>query len=186
MSDRRKQIPIGCAINVAIINELSQTEEFKKACINVPLKYGIKPPYKGSAWPFFNSSWTAYLMYSLLVVSKEVYNLPNEDPYFQNLVTKGAMNNFKILKEQQPFREDPKYHFSCLRNAVSNVNYEINDNNIILWDNLYEKSKSKDWHWKVEISNNNFLNFLGLVNESNFQLYNEINSGLRNSDGTRK
>lgn len=38
MKSRRNQIPIGCTINVAIIDELSKTESFKKVCIDVPFK----------------------------------------------------------------------------------------------------------------------------------------------------
>ena len=186
MTDRRKQIPIGCAINIAIINELSQTEEFKKACVNVPIKYGITPPHDGAMWPFFNISWGAYMMYSLFVVSKELYNLPKEDEYFQHLVTKKAMKDFNIIRERKSFSEDPKYHFSSFRNAISHDNYVIDDDKIKLWDHPPRKPNPEDWHWIIEIPNNDFLSFLGIVNEANFRLYNEINSGLRNSDGTKK
>jgi len=186
MSDRRKDIPIGCALNVAIISEISNTDTFKDACINVPLKYGIKPPNDGNAWPFFNSSWGGYMMYSQFVVSKELYNLPKEDDFFRDLIDKNAMKDFQIHKERHSFNDDPKYHFASFRNATSHVNYDINDQKVELWDHPPEKPDKADWHWHVEIENTSFMKFLGLVNEANFKLYNQINSRERNPDGTKK
>jgi hypothetical protein len=183
MNDTRKEIPIGCAVNVAIINEISKTESFKKACIEVPLKFGIKPPLENTPWPFFNISWGSYMMYSLFVVAKELYNLQNDDVFFNNLVKKNAMKDFNILKEKHSFYVQPLYHFKSFRNAISHVNYTIDHNNIKLWDYASGKSDKKDWHWEVEISNDNFMKFLGLINESNFNFYNEINSGKRNQNG---
>jgi len=186
MKSRRNQIPIGCALNVAIINELSTTESFKKACIEVPLKFNIKPPKTGEPWPFFNISWGSYMMYSLLVVSKEIYNLTNEDTFFKKLVKNDVLKNFIINKEKYPFNENPLYHFKSLRNAISHVNYDINDTHIFLWDHFPGKSDKKDWHWEVEIELNNFMEFLGMINVSNFEFYNEIKQGFRNADGIRK
>lgn len=183
MTDRRKQIPIGCAINVAIISEISNNEVFKKACIEVPLKFGIKPPEENAQWPFFNISWGAYMMYSLFVVAKEQYNIGSEDEFFQNLVAKNAMQDFNVLKERQSFNNDPLYHFNSFRNAISHVNYTIDDNNIKLWDHPNGRTEPENWHWEVEISNENFLKFLGLISESNFKFYNEINAGKRNEAG---
>lgn len=99
MDDRRKQIPISCAVNIAIISELSNTEVFTKACIEVPLKYGIIPPQQNMPWPFFNISWGAYMMYSFFVVSKELYNLQNNDEFFQNLIMKNALQDLIFQKK---------------------------------------------------------------------------------------
>lgn len=190
MNDRRNQIPIGCAVNIAIINELSKTETFSKVCIEIPKKYNIKPPVEGEPWPFFNISWGAYMMYCLFVVSKELYNLSNNDDYFKKLVSIDAMQDFTIHKEKKPFDKSPKYHFSSFRNAISHVHYSVNDNMIHFWDYMPEKGKTdyspEDWHWSVEIRHPNFMKFLGNVNEANFNLYNEINSGIRNLKGIKK
>lgn len=188
MSDRRDQIPLGCAINVAIVNEFSKTKEFREACVNIPIRLGIKPPKNGTPWPFINnSSWAAYMMYSSFVVFKELYNLPKEDVYFQHLISNNAMKDFRILKQRTTFNEDPLYHFSSFRNAVSHVNFIIDDDDKInLWDHPPKKPEPEYWHWNVEISNYDFLNFLTLVNEENIQLYKEIKNGSRNSDGTKK
>lgn len=183
MDDRRKQIPIGCAVNIAIISELSNTETFTRACIEVPLKYGIIAPQSNIPWPFFNISWGAYMMYSFFVVSKELYNLQNNDNFFQNLIIKNALQDFNISKEKYSFSEQPLYHFKSFRNAISHVNYRVDDDNIKLWDHPPGKSEPENWHWEVEISNGNFMRFLRIINESNFIFCNEINSGKRNQDG---
>jgi len=186
MTDRRMDIPIGCALNVAIIGKLSQTEEFKQICISLPIEYGIRPPYEGAAWPFFNLSWGAYMMYSVFVVSKELYNLPLDDSYFQNLVAKNAMKDFTIIKEKYSFAMNPKYHFSSFRNAISHVNFSIDDkNNTCFWDHPKGKKDQINWHWHIEISHDNFMKFLGIVNEENFRLYNEIKEETRNPNGTK-
>lgn len=185
MEDRRKQIPIGCAMNIAIINEFSKTDAFTKACIETPLKYGIKLPSESAPWPFFNISWGAYMMYCLFVVTKEIFNLKKDDIYFQKLIENNAMNDFYILKERHSFIDDPLYHFSCFRNAISHVNYTIENDKIKLWDHPPKKNQLEHWHWEVEISNKNFMNFLGLVNQGNFELYNEINSGIRDETGIK-
>jgi hypothetical protein len=185
MSDRRKQIPIGCAVNVAIINELSKNDAFTKACIEVPLKFGIKPPVENAPWPFFNISWGAYMMYSLFVVSKELYNLNKDDDYFQKLVDGNVMSDFLILKERNTFNDNPLYHFTSFRNAISHVNYTIDNNKIKLWDHPHRKPEPENWHWEVEITNQEFMIFLGKVNERNFEFYNDINSGIRDENGIK-
>lgn len=183
MNDRRKDIPIGCAVNIAIINDIAKNQTFKDACINVPLRFGIIPPQKNTPWPFFNISWGSYMMYSLFVVTKELYYLGNEDVFFHNLVKKNAMQDFNVIKEKYTFLKKPLYHFKSFRNAISHVNYAIDDNNIKLWDYYPGKSVQKDWHWEVEISNDKFMKFLGTINEAVFNLYNEINFGKRDQNG---
>jgi hypothetical protein len=54
-----------------------------------------------------------------------------------------------------------------------------------LWNHPPNNEEEAHWHWHVKIDNDKFMIFLGIINEANFQLYNEINSGLRNADGTR-
>ena len=179
MEDRRKQIPIGCAMNVAIINELSKTDIFAKICIETPLKFGIKPPSLNTPWPFFNISWGAYMMYCLFVVSREIYNLDKDDEFFQKLISKSAMKDFNILRERYSFTDNPLYHFKCFRNAISHVNYKVENDKIKLWDHPPRKEQNEYWHWEVEISNHKFLIFLGFVNEGNYELYNEINKRVK-------
>lgn len=66
------------------------------------------------------------------------------------------------------------------------MNYDVNDTHIFLWDHLLGKTDKKDWHWEVEIELNNFMEFLRIINTSNFEFYNEIKDGIRNEDGIRK
>lgn len=183
MTDRRIEIPIGCAVNIAIVKELSKTDAFTKACIQTPLKYGIKPPVENTPWPFFNISWGAYMMYSLFVVSKEIYNLNKTDDFFQNLVAVNAMGKFRICAERDTFSDDPPYHFKSFRNAISHVNYAVDNHRIKLWDHPPKKENQK--HWEVEASHRDFMTFLGQVNEENFKVYNEIRSGVRNEKGIK-
>jgi len=69
------QVPVSCAVNVVIMNQLRHTESFKEKCTQVPPEeLNIHPPVEGQPWPFFNYSWTAYMMYSLIVVPKEIFD----------------------------------------------------------------------------------------------------------------
>lgn len=187
MNDRRQDIPIGCAVNVAIINELSRTDVFNEACINVPLKFNIKPPNKGAPWPFFNISWGSYMMYCLLVVSKEIYNLSKDDDFFKDLIAKDVMKDFKIKKERSSFTENPRYHFKSMRNAISHVHYEVKDDEISFWDfaDMKDEDNKEKWHWEVTVSHEDFKVFLAKLNDVNFKFYNEIKEGKREPNGLR-
>ena len=124
MNDRRQDIPIGCAVNVAIINELSRTDVFNEACINVPLKFNIKPPNKGAPWPFFNISWGSYMMYCLLVVSKEIYKLLTNNPIYWN-----AFKNFHRLDDFNSYVKTVEE-----LNELLNDMYDYCDENLIWRD----------------------------------------------------
>lgn len=95
------------------------------------------------------------------------------------------MKDFKIEKERHSFTENPLYHFKSMRNAISHVNYKINDDEISFWDHLQGKSEEKYWHWEVTVSHKDFMVFLGKLNEVNFKFYNEIKEGTRDPNGLR-
>ena len=107
MEDRRYQIPIGCSVNVAIMAQFQSTDVFRQKCIQVPSMMGIQPSVPGEPWPFFNLSWGAYLLYCLIVVPKELYNLPNEDEFYARLEKENVMESFTVKKEIKSFQDDP-------------------------------------------------------------------------------
>jgi len=155
MSKLINQISIGCAVNSAVISDVMSKENgsFKDSCIEVPKKYNIVPPVPDVPWPFQNASWEAYKPYCMIVVPKEQYKLPEED------------------------------QFNSLRNAISHVNYSIEEGgSFVIWDHPHKKEAEEFWHWHIEITKANMHLFLGEVNEYIFKLYNEINQGLRYSN----
>lgn len=183
MEDRRHQIPLGCIVNVKIVDELATTDAFNKKCVEVPRDLGIGSPPGQERWPFFNFSWAAYMMYCLFVVHKEIYNLPADDEFYTDLVDNSAMDEFKIKKEKNSFDDDPEYHFRSFRNAVSHLNYTIDKNHrITLWDQYGEKAPR---HWEVSISQDKMLDFLMAVGKQEIKLYDQIKRGKRNSDGRK-
>lgn len=186
MNDRKKDISLGCAVNVAIISQLSSTDVFRQKCIDVPPMLGVKPPVQGDAWPFFNLSWGAYLMYCLLVVPKELYDLPKDDDFYVGFQNVNVMKDFTIKKERKSFSDDPRYHFNSIRNAVSHLNYKISTDDILtLWDHPPGKKDKKDWHWEVGIKHKDMLEFLSKIAEATIKLNNEIRSGIRQSNGKK-
>ena len=181
---RRLQIPIGCALNVLIIGELKRTDIFKEKCIEVPLKIGATPPVKGEEWPFFNLSWGSYMMYCLIVVPKEIFDLSKEDEFYQ-FENKDILQSFEFKKrnEKSSFDQDPKHHLRKLRNAISHVHYEIDDNDILtLWDTYPNSGKI---NWEVRIGHSEMLTFLEEMAKKFLLLYKQIKKGERNSDGTK-
>lgn len=187
MEDRRNQIPLGCCVNVAIIKKLQETEAFKEKCRKVPTMMGIKAPIPGGLWPFNNISWGAYMMYCLIVVPKELFNLPNEDEFYTRLKNENVMKDFKIKKEKSSFDNDPSYHFRSLRNAISHVNYNIDSSDeFTLWDHPPKKQEREFWHWEVSIKHNDMGAFFAKVADATLQVYNEIKDGVRNPTGLKK
>jgi hypothetical protein len=180
------QIPLGCALNVAIINEALSTNDLNRARIEIPLQYNIIPPEEGEPWPLVNMSWYAYMLYCLLVVPKEMYeNIPSEDPIYRHYIQIRLMSNFDIKKEKKEFKSDPKYHFRSLRNSVSHLNYTLKSSNIFhMWDHPPGVSEKQNWHWEVSISLEKLHIFLGEIADSTLRIYNEVESGTRDNDGT--
>ncbi len=180
MEDRRSQIPTQCWVNVAIIDRLSQTSLFKKYCVDVPKEGGFQGPKPDSEWPFMNLSWGAYMMYCLLVVPKELYNLPNEDSFYTDLQGRKVMQYFTILRERETFTENPSYHLKCLRNAISHANFSIDTNNeLTFWDHTTGKPEKQHWHWEVKVTEGRLLEFLHIMADATHRIYVEIRNGQR-------
>ena len=106
------QISIGCAVNSAIINDAMNKAEFIESCINVPLQHNILPPVQDAPWPFQNASWEVYKLYCMIVVPKELYNLSENDSFYQSLKDKDVFRGFTIHKERKSFNDSPIYHLN--------------------------------------------------------------------------
>ncbi|ABE74338.1 hypothetical protein [Psychrobacter cryohalolentis] len=185
MSKLINQISIGCAVNAAIINDVMTKEKgtFNDSCIEVPKKHNIISPEPNMAWPFQNASWEAYKLYCMIVVPKELYKLAKDDKYYLDLVKEDVMRNFTIKKQEKSFQESALYHFNSLRNSISHVNYSITDDgSFVMWDHKYRQEAEELWHWHIEINKSDMDLFLGEISRHIFNLYNEIERGLRDSN----
>ncbi|MFW1211625.1 HEPN family nuclease [Vibrio parahaemolyticus] len=154
--DHRKDIPLGCVINSDIMTFLKRKPAFRSACIEVPKKRNISGD--SEEWPFFNISFGFYRMYCLLVVPKELNDLEEGHAFFLDLESKNIMRNFTVLASE--YGEIVPIHqmFRLLRNAVSHVNYSINqDDKIEFWN----KKFNGDENWRVSIHHNEMVQFLG-------------------------
>ncbi len=183
MNDLRKDIPLGCAINFEILIEVANSTAFKEACKSVPIRFGIEPPNEGMEWPFHNASWGGYILYSQLVVPKELYKLDKSDSFFAKLVNENLMKDFTILLEKESFSVNPKYHLDSLRNAVSHVNYEISQDSVHFWDHPPRKENPENWHYSVKIGFDKIFDFLAQLSCANIEFYNQIKAGERDSKG---
>ena len=181
------QISIGCGVNSAIVNDAMKKPQFIQSCIDIPLKHNIKPPIPNTPWPFQNTSWEAYKLYCMIVVPKELYNLNKDDEFYEKLKNKKIFRNFEIAKEKKLFDDSPDYHFNSLRNSISHLNYSINEKfEYEMWDHPPGKKEKEYWHWNVKINGGDMQLFLGEVSEMVFDIYNEVKSGLRNSQTYQK
>jgi len=178
MEDRRIQIPTGCWVNVEIIDRLQQTSLFKQYCVEVPRKLGFQDPESESEWPFMNLSWGAYMMYCLLVVPKELYNLPKGDPFYIDLQKRNVMQYFTITKERETFDIDPRYHLNSLRNAISHVNFTIDTNDeFTFWD--HPSKKPNERHWEARATETSLIKFLHIIADASHHIYKNIRNGQR-------
>lgn len=177
MEDRRAQIPTMCSVNVSIIDRLSQSKEFVQKCIEVPVELGFGHPDPGEPWPFMNPSWAAYMMYCLLVVPKELYQLPKNDPFYADLQKKDVFSNFDVKLQRKSFSDDPQYHFASLRNAISHVNYQIDQSTFNFWD--HPPRKPNERHWEVSVEESDLMAFLCKLSDASNRLYAELKDGVR-------
>ena len=51
-----------------------------------------------------------------------------------------------------------------------------------MWDHPPKKGEEEFWHWHIEITKSDMDLFLEEINVHIFNLYNEINQGLRDSN----
>jgi hypothetical protein len=154
LKDRRYDIPLGCIVNLHIINDIKFSEDFITSCIEIPEKMNIKPPREGEQWPFFNLSWGSYMMYCFLVVPYELYKNNIDKEYIEKLIIEDdIIKDFDIKKFNKDFKKNPFCFFTFLRNSIAHVSYTINDNDIIRFWN--------DKDWDVEIKHKKMIEFLG-------------------------
>jgi hypothetical protein len=178
LEDRRLQIPTACWVNLAIIDRLQGTETFRKYCIEVPQEAGFLSPTPDEPWPFMNLSWGAYMLYCLLVVPKELYQLAKDDPFYKSLKARHAMADFSFKKQKCGFDEDPLYHLKSLRNAVSHVNFRIDTSNtLVFWD--HPPRRPTERHWEVWVAHDDLIQFLHVVADESHKLYSQIRTGQR-------
>ncbi|EHK9186472.1 HEPN family nuclease [Vibrio vulnificus] len=152
-----KKIPMGCIGNMGVISCLKGTDEFNKACIAAPKLLGFENSEQNE-WPFFNPSWGAYLLYCLIVVPKELYELDPEGDFYKELKRKNVMRHFEIHAESNSFSDKPDYHFRSMRNSVSHVNYSLDNSDLFeMWD--HKPGQPNNRHWHVSIKHDDMQKF---------------------------
>ena len=125
-----------------------------------------------------NLSWGAYMMYCLLVVPKEFYDLPMEDPFYTDLKEREVMQYFTVTKERETFAKNPRYHLNSLRNAISHVNFTIDANNeLTFWD--HPPGKPEKRHWEVRATESRLLEFLRIMANATHCIYVDIRNRQR-------
>ena len=122
----------------------------------VETEYGLQSGSLGSG--VFLETRITSLLYSLIVVPKEFWNLGQNHPIY------GQINRFWSIKKvtiylDESHWENPTYRFvHHLRNAVAHVNYEFKRGEFEFWDQFKEKPK-----YRAKLSTEQMQDFLEVV-----------------------
>ena len=117
-------------------------------------------------------------MYCILVVPKELYQLPKEDSFFAGLHHNRAMQFFRVKTQRFTIHEDLRYQLNCLRNAVSHLNYTIdNAKKFTFWDHPPKQPHNR--HWEAEVEHAALLRFLHIMADAAHRVYADIRNGRR-------
>lgn len=152
MKDLRRQIPLTSFLNGVIIPKADALKEVRSVCGAVMLQVG-KPSFEYS---LMNAAHIAGMLYCLLVVPRELFDLPQDDALFQAIRAEKLSRRFEIIKCDDQFRSDPEGQLlRRLRNAVSHGNFAIWDDHLFdFWDKL---PNAHDHNWEARITRENLL-----------------------------
>lgn len=134
MVDHRHEIPTWAIINALIIQEVVHTGDFAGCVRSVEKTINVAP---GSlANKFFNSAYTASLLYCLIVVPKEAWLLEKNHTIYASIDKDWLLSLFDIELYDNRFTTHPVYYLiHHLRNSLAHARFSIgDDDSFTFWD----------------------------------------------------
>ena len=155
MINFRRDIPVYAFLNAVIIDHVLETSTFVECQHSVLGKAGFAPDLQ---YQFKNPAFIAGLLYSLIVVPKEIWISSEDDPIYQQLQNKGLLENWRIKLKDKDYDKAPMYWLiHRLRNAVAHANFSIDQAQAFsFWDG----KKGGPRRWEAWISNADLMSFL--------------------------
>jgi hypothetical protein len=132
----------------------------------IETNYGLPPGSLGTG--IYLETQTLSLLYLLIVVPKEFWNLDEGQPVYSQLEEIWIPSNIQILLNRSPYHSSVYQFIHHLRNAVAHVHFDFKDNYFDFWDQ--NEGKPEKYHARLSIDElQNFLEKVGsfMANLSN-------------------
>jgi hypothetical protein len=113
-------IPQMAYINAQIMQRAAHTPDFI-SCVDE-----VSNHYKIPRFQVINPAYVVSLLYCLIVVPKEIWDLPYNHAVYSKMEHLGILSLFTVELLDPQFRQHPTYYLlQRMRNAVSHVNYSF-------------------------------------------------------------
>src|SRR5262245_4581630 len=106
MDDFRAEIPIRSFVNARILDRAIEGDSFQAAVQDSLAEFGAP----GIDYHFKNPAYIAGLLYCLVVVPKEIWELPENHAVYKLLSDSGVLDLFNITLKDSRFDAHPTYY----------------------------------------------------------------------------
>lgn len=155
MTDYRNEIPVRAFVNALIVDELLLEPAFDAATRRALAKVGVPD----AQYQFKNPAYLVGLLYSLVVVPKEVWIGSEHHPLFAGRVATSLYDLFDV--ELCPPKHVGSVHYllTSLRNAIAHANFSVNESQgFVFWDQRRDTAV----HWRVSVDNGALMQFISM------------------------
>ena len=156
MDDFCAQIPACAFYNMQVLYEATDSGDLKGSIHKWSQRCGIPD------LSIMNPACVASLLYCLIVVPKEVWDVPSEASLYSDLEREKPFALFHFTTGQQPRnREHCRTFLRRLRNAVAHVRFKVAANwSFEFWD---KPPRAREVDFRVSIGRDNLARFLSVV-----------------------
>ena len=152
-----EKIPKIAYIEAQILHQASTQGLLASSVRSVEAKYGLPQGSLGSG--VFLETRILTLLYSLIVVPKEFWNLSENHPIYRQIKETWSLEAVSIIVDKSHWKE-PIYRFiHHLRNAMAHANFKFKNGNFEFWD----QHKNKPETYRAMLTTPEMQHFLEVV-----------------------
>lgn len=162
-----EKIPGIAYIEAQILHRASAQRLLAPAVRSVEAEYGLQPGSLGNG--VFLETRILSLLYLLIVVPKEFWNLSQNHPIYGRIKESWSPERVTVVEDRSSWQE-PTYRFvHHLRNAIAHANFEFKSGKFEFWD----QPKNKPETYRAILPTTEMQQFLEVVGSLLANLKNE-------------
>ncbi len=163
-----EKIPAIAYIEAQILHRANAQGALAPSARSVETEYGLQQGSLGSG--VFQETRILSLLYSLIVVPKEFWNLNKNHPVYVQIKESWSLETVNIITDQGQW-EEPIYGFvHHLRNAIAHANFEFKSGNFEFWNQHNNNPET----YRAKLSMQAIQHFLEVAGSLLANLRNEI------------
>lgn len=133
MIDKRKQIPKLAYIEMQILQKAFKTDALVPSARHVEEEQKYPKDVLGNGG--FQQVRVISLLYCLIVIPKELWNLKKDHEIFKSIDEKWLLTIFVVKKHKHDFFDNTTYNIiHCIRNSISHANFSHVGTEYEFWD----------------------------------------------------